>query len=96
MRRYDGLHRLEPTPVVAHNRALARSERDGPAAGLAALEPLADRLGSYHLYHAARGELLRRIGRADDARQADRRALELTDNPAERKLLQDRLADAAR
>jgi RNA polymerase sigma-70 factor (ECF subfamily) len=89
--RYDALHRLEPTPVVALNRALALSERDGPAAGLAALEPLADRLGGYHLYHAARGELLRRTGRTDDAREADRRALELTDNPAERRLLEERL-----
>ena len=88
---YDALYRLDPTPVVALNRALAVAERDGPAAGLTALDPLGGRLDGYHLFHAARGELLRRIGRADDARAADRRALELTDNPAERRLLEERL-----
>jgi RNA polymerase sigma-70 factor (ECF subfamily) len=48
-------------------------------------------LEAYHLFHAARGELLRRLGRLDEARIADRRALELTDNPAERRLLEARL-----
>jgi RNA polymerase sigma-70 factor (ECF subfamily) len=89
---YDALYRLEPTPVVGLNRALALAERDGAEAGLAALDPLADRLDSYHLFHAARGELLRRVGRADDARAADMRALELTENPAERRILDGRLA----
>jgi RNA polymerase sigma factor (sigma-70 family) len=89
---YDALHRLEPTPVVGLNRALAIAELDGPEVGLAALEPLAQRLDSYHLFHAARAELLRRTGRADDARDADRRALALTDNPAERRLLEARIA----
>ncbi|HEX2883868.1 MAG TPA: RNA polymerase sigma factor [Candidatus Limnocylindria bacterium] len=88
---YDLLHRLEPTPVVALNRALALAERDGPRRGLAALEPLAERLDSYHLFHAARAEMLRRLGRADEARAADRRALELTDNPAEQRLLRGRI-----
>jgi RNA polymerase sigma factor (sigma-70 family) len=88
---YDALHRLEPTPVVGLNRALALAERDGPAAGLSALDPLATRLDGYHLFHAARGELLRRLGRTDEARAADRRALELTENPAERRLLEERL-----
>ena len=92
VRLYDALHRLEPTPVVGLNRALAIAELDGPHAGLAALEPLAERLDSYHLFHAARAELLRRTGRADDARGADRRALALTDNPAERRLLEARIA----
>jgi RNA polymerase sigma-70 factor (ECF subfamily) len=91
---YDALHRLEPTPVVALNRALAVAERDGPAAALAQVEPLAERLGGYHLFHAARAELLRRIGRGEDARAADRRALELTDNPAERRLLRERIRQA--
>jgi predicted RNA polymerase sigma factor len=89
---YDALYRLEPTPVVALNRALAVAERDGPAPALEALEPLDDRLKGYHLYHAARAELLRRLGRRDEARDADRRALALTDNPAERRLLEERLA----
>jgi RNA polymerase sigma factor (sigma-70 family) len=91
---YDALYRLEPTPVVALNRALALAERDGPEAGLRALDPLADRLDSYHLFHAALGELLRRLGRTDEARVADLRALELTENPAERRLLQERLGSA--
>jgi len=88
---YDALHRIEPTPVVGLNRALAIAERDGPEPALAELEPLSERLDSYHLYHAARAELLRRLDRPDEAREADRRALTLTDNPAERRLLEDRL-----
>jgi predicted RNA polymerase sigma factor len=88
---YDALYALEPTPVVGLNRALALAERDGPEAGLRELEPLADRLGEYHLLHAARAEMLRRLGRTDEARAADRRALELTDNPAEQRLLEERI-----
>ena len=91
---YDALHRIEPTPVVALNRALALAERDGPAVALAAVEPLAGRLGGYHLFHAARAELLRRNGRPGEARAANRRALELTENPAERRLLEMRIAQA--
>ncbi len=91
---YDTLMRIEPTPVVALNRALAVAERDGPSAALDALAPLADRLDGYHLYHAARAEMLRRLGRGDEARAADERALSLTDNPAERRLLEQRLSDA--
>jgi RNA polymerase sigma-70 factor (ECF subfamily) len=88
---YDRLLALQPTPVVALNRALALAELRGPAAGLAAIEPLGDRLDGYHLFHAARGELLRRLGRDAEAREADRRALALTDNPAEQRLLRERL-----
>ena len=91
VRLYDALLVLEPTPVVSLNRALALAERDGPEPALAALEPLHDRLDGYHLFHAARGEMLRRLGRMDAARDADRRALALTDNPAERRLLEARL-----
>lgn len=91
---YDLLLRVEPTPVVRLNRALAVAERDGPAASLAELEPLADRLGGWHLFHAARADMLRRLGRHRDAVAADRVARELTDNPAERRLLDRRLADA--
>jgi RNA polymerase sigma-70 factor (ECF subfamily) len=95
---YDALVRIEPTPVARLNRALALAERDGAAAGLAEIEPLAGRLGRYHLFHAARADLLRRSGRHEEARSADLRALELTDNPAERRLLTERLmaGDAAR
>jgi RNA polymerase sigma-70 factor (ECF subfamily) len=88
---YDRLLQLQPTPVVALNRALALAELDGPAAALDEIEPLAARLDGYHLFHAARGELLRRLGRIDEARRADRSALALTDNPAERRLLEARL-----
>ena len=89
---YDALHRLQPTPVVALNRALALAELEGPDAALDAIAPLADRLDGYHLFHAARGELLRRVGDDAAARAANRRALALTDNPAERRLLEERLS----
>jgi len=95
---YDRLLRLQPTAVVALNRALAVAELAGPGAALDEIEPLAARLDGYHLFHAARGELLRRLGRLEEARLADRRALALTDNPAERRLLEERLLapDASR
>jgi RNA polymerase sigma factor (sigma-70 family) len=89
---YDRLLRLTPTPVVALNRALAVAELLGPAEALAELDPLAGRLADYHLYHAARGLLLRRLGRVDEAKATERRALALTANPAERRLLEERLA----
>jgi RNA polymerase sigma factor (sigma-70 family) len=92
---YDQLLLLLPSPVVALNRALAIAERDGPGPALAEIEPLASRLDSYHLFHAARGELLRRLGRLEESRRADRRALELTDNPAERRLLSERLGEVS-
>jgi len=91
---YDRLLVLQPSPVVALNRALALAELAGPAAALAEIEPLAARLDGYHLFHAARGELLRRLDRDEEARRADRRALELTENPAERRLLKERLLHA--
>ncbi len=89
---YDALVRIQPTPVVQMNRALALAERDGPSAALEALRPLAERLDGYHLFHAARGELLRRSGDLEGARRANERALELTTNPAERRLIEERLA----
>jgi predicted RNA polymerase sigma factor len=89
---YDRLYAIQPTPVVALNRALALAELRGPEAAMAEVEPLAERLASYHLYHAARGELLRRLGRFAEARQADQEALRLTDNPAEQRLLRERIA----
>ena len=94
VRLYDALLAMEPTPVVALNRALALAELAGPQRALDEVEPLAERLDSYHLFHAARAELLRRVGRNDEAREADRRALALTDNPAERRLLEARLEKA--
>jgi RNA polymerase sigma factor (sigma-70 family) len=89
---YDRLHALQPTPVVALNRALALAEHAGPEAGLRELEPLVERLNGYHLYHAARAEMLRRTGRTADAIAANLLALALTENPAERRLLEERVA----
>jgi RNA polymerase sigma-70 factor (ECF subfamily) len=83
---YDQLLAVAPSPVVALNRAVAVAELDGPAAGLAALEPLDD-LEQYHLLHSTRADLLGRLGRYDDARASYERALALTANAAERALL---------
>jgi len=92
---YDRLMALQPSPVVSLNRALAVAELRGPADALAEVEPLAARLDNYHLYHAARAELLRRLGRGAEAREADQRALALTENPAEQRLLRERIAAQA-
>ena len=89
---YDQLYALTPTPVVALNRAVAIAERDGPAAGLAALEAV-DGLASYHAYQASRADLLRRVGREAEAADAYRIAVELSANPAERTYLAGRLAE---
>jgi RNA polymerase sigma-70 factor (ECF subfamily) len=90
---YDQLLAQTPTPVVALNRAVALAEVEGPAAGLAALETLD--LGGYHLLHSCRAELLRRLGRTDDARAEYDAALSLVANVSERRFLQDRLASLA-
>lgn len=87
------IHRRGGRATRALNRALALAELDAPRAALDAVAALADRLDGYHLYHAARGELLRRVG-DETAGEANRRALALTNNPAERRLLEERLAGA--
>jgi len=91
---YDILAMVDPSPVVALNRAAALSMRDGAEAGLAAIDAaMADgRLDAYHLAHAARADMLRRLGRIDVAREAYRTALELARQPAERRFLERRLA----
>jgi RNA polymerase sigma-70 factor (ECF subfamily) len=89
---YTMLDGIAPSPVTRLHRAIALRYVNGPAAALAEVDALAPALDSYHLLHATRAELLRDLGRADEARAADRRALELTDNPAEQALLQRRLA----
>lgn len=90
---YDVLLRLEPSPVAELNRAAAVAMRDGPAAGLALIDPILARgvLGEYHLAHSARGELLRRLGRRTEAIAAYRRALALVAQDPERRLLEKRL-----
>ena len=88
--RYDELAAIAPSPIVALNRAVAVSMRDGPAAGLAALRDLERALADYHLFYATRAELLERSGK--DPRPDLRKALSLVTNDAERKLLERRLA----
>jgi len=92
VRSYDVLLGFSDTPVVRLNRAIALWHVEGPSAALAEVDDLAGELEQYHLFHATRAELLRALGRPDDARAADARALELTDNPGERALLERRLA----
>lgn len=91
---YDLLLRVDPSPVVALNRAVAVAERDGPAPALALVDALlADgALAGYHLAHATRAELLRRLGRSDEARAAYQRALGLVRQLPERAFLSERLA----
>jgi RNA polymerase sigma-70 factor, ECF subfamily len=92
---YDVLLRLEPTPVVELNRAVAVAMRDGPAAGLELVDALLERgeLAEYHLAHAARADLCRRLGLAGDARASYRRALQLTQLDPERRFLERRLTE---
>ena len=91
---YDVLQRLTPSPVVELNRAVAIAMRDGPEAGLALVDAILARgdLGDYRLAHAARAELCRRLGRAVEARTSFERALALTKQEPERRLLERRIA----
>ena len=90
---YDRLLAIAPSPVVALNRAIAVGERDGPAAGIAALDGIADRdrLARYPFYPAARGELELRRGERTAAHAAFADALALARNGAERRFLEKRL-----
>lgn len=91
---YDLLLRAEPSPVVSLNRAVAIAMRDGPAVGLALIDPLvAGELAGYRFAHAARADLLRRLGRTDEARAAYGRALELVEQAAERRFILRRLGE---
>jgi RNA polymerase sigma-70 factor (ECF subfamily) len=91
---YDRLMAVEPSPVVALNRAVAVSMARGPAEALAIVDDLAVRgdLGDYYLLHSTRGELLRRLGRRHEAAQAYERAAALASNAAEREFLERRRA----
>ena len=91
---YRVLKLMSPSPVIELNWAVAVAMADGPDAGLALMEPLADDLDRYHLFHAARADLLRRTGRGEEAKAAYQRALELVTNPIERKYLQQRASQA--
>ncbi len=80
---YDQLVRLDPSPIVALNRAVAVAERDGPDVALTAVDRLGGELAGYHAYHATRADLLRRLGRSEASRAAYDRAIELAGNQAE-------------
>lgn len=97
VRLYDLLMRADPTPVVALNRAVAISMRDNPEAGLAEIERLlaAGALDGFRYAHAARADLLRRLGRKDAARAAYQTAMELTHQASERNFIKRRLAELA-
>ena len=94
---YDILQRAEPSPVVALNRAVAVGMRDGPEAALALIDAIAadGALDHYRLLHAARGDMLRRLGRHDEAAVAYRRALELSRLEPERRFFERRLRELA-
>jgi RNA polymerase sigma-70 factor (ECF subfamily) len=90
---YDALLLAQPSPVVELNRAVAVAMRDGPAAGLTLIDALlaGGALADYHLAHAARADLCRRLGKTTEARTAYKRALELTRQEPERRFLEGRL-----
>lgn len=93
---YSLLFALDPSPVVALNRAIALSHIAGPGPALAEVDQLDGSLAGYHLFHATRAFLLRALGKMREAAAADRRALALTSNREERGLLEDRIAAAER
>jgi RNA polymerase sigma-70 factor (ECF subfamily) len=91
------LAQVNPSPVVELNRAVAVAMSDGPQAGLELVDAIlaGDELAQYHLAHSARADLCRRLGRADEARNSYRRALELARQEPERRFLERRLAELA-
>ncbi len=91
---YDMLAKLQESPVVALNRAIAVGMRDGPRAGLAIVDDLLETgvMSDYHFAHAARADLARRAGSLDEARESYRRAIELVRQEPERRYLERRLA----
>lgn len=93
---YDALLELEDSPVVALNRAIAVGELEGPAGMLDALDAIGARLDGYHYLHAARGDALEKLGRAEEARASFERALVLARNEAERRHVAERLRACGR
>jgi RNA polymerase sigma-70 factor (ECF subfamily) len=91
---YGELRVVAPSPVVELNRAVAIALSEGPARGLELVQGLSDELDEYHLFHATRADMLRRLGRATEARRAYGRALDLTRNAIERRYLERRLAES--
>jgi RNA polymerase sigma-70 factor (ECF subfamily) len=93
---YERLYTLHPTPIVALNHAVAVSMSDGPAAALPLVDALSESLADYHLWHATRADVLRRLGRDTEAVDSYRRAYELAGNEAERKFLARRIGELGR
>jgi RNA polymerase sigma-70 factor (ECF subfamily) len=96
---YALLETVQPTPVVTLNRSVAVAKVHGPAAALALIEPLGDRLARYFHFHGAKGAFLAQLGRADEARAAFNQAIALARTPAEAahiRLQLDRLLDGLR
>jgi RNA polymerase sigma-70 factor (ECF subfamily) len=92
-RLYDVLERLQPSPIVSLNRAVAIAMADSPQTALGLIDRLATDLNSYHLFHATRADLLRRVGARQEATQSYTRALELVTNDNERRFLERRLRE---
>jgi RNA polymerase sigma-70 factor (ECF subfamily) len=92
---YDVLGRIAPSPIVALNRAVAVAMRDGPAVALELVEAILKEgeLEEYHLAHAARADLYRRLGKKEEARASYQRALSLARQEPERRFLEQRLAE---
>jgi RNA polymerase sigma-70 factor (ECF subfamily) len=90
---YERLYALHPTPIVALNHAVAVSMADGPAAALPLVDALSESLADYHLWHATLADVLRRLGRVDEAVDSYRRAHELAGNEAERRFLARRIGE---
>jgi RNA polymerase sigma-70 factor (ECF subfamily) len=93
---YERLAELRPSPVIELNRAVAVAMDVGPQQGLELIDGLTGQLDDYHLLHAARGDLLRRLGRDGESAAAYERALELSPNPVQRSFLERRLAELSR
>ena len=89
---YSALAAIDPSPVVALNRAIAISHVDGPEPALREVEALGEPLERYYLLHATRAVLLRQLGRLAEADLEDARAIALTNNEAEKALMSGRLA----
>ena len=91
---YDELLMLQPSPVIELNRAVAVSMVDGPERALELIDDIhADAMAAYLPFHIARGEMLRKLDRHVDAREAFTHALQLSTNPAERRLLERRIGE---
>jgi RNA polymerase sigma-70 factor (ECF subfamily) len=90
---YDQLYLTMPTPVVALNRAIAIGEIGGPEPALVALDAISSDLDTYHLFHAARGDMLRRLGDREGARSAFERARAFASNDADGRFLEQQMRD---